>query len=187
MDGSPEKYHFSCGSNKQDGRHRQFFWLDEFQIFFFYSNEFIFTKPFRNDSWMVLSKFIYKFLFRLNNMMAAKWIILIGRFSNIFFSETTVPNSTKFYRINIWMFLRNNTTFSSGWTNKMAARADSFFWLADFLKSSLKYWAKFNQTLQELCTDGPAQKYHLSLLLNQQHGSQSPVERYRPSWASCSR
>ena len=30
------------------------------------------------------------------------------------------------------MVLRNNTTFSSDWTNEMAARADPLFWFADF-------------------------------------------------------
>ena len=30
--------------------------------------------------------------------MAAKWIIVIGRISNIFFSETTGPNLTKLCR-----------------------------------------------------------------------------------------
>ena len=69
----------------------------------------------------------YKFSFRLINKMAAKWIILIGRISNIFFSETTGPNLTKLCRNNVWMILYKNTTFRSGWKKKMAARANSRF------------------------------------------------------------
>ena len=58
-----------------------------------------------------------------------------------------MQNLTKLGRNYEQMVLRNNTTFSSGWTNKMAARADPLFWLAYFQKSSLwKYWAEFNQT-----------------------------------------
>ena len=68
----------------------------------------------------------YKFSFRLMNKMAAKWIILIGRISNIF-SETTGPNLTKLCRNDVWMILYKNTTFRSGWTKKMAARANSRF------------------------------------------------------------
>ena len=47
------------------------------------------------------------------NKMAAKWIILIGRFSNIF-SETTLPNLTKLCRNDVWMVLHKNTSFRSG-------------------------------------------------------------------------
>ena len=35
MDGSPQKYHFSFWSNKQDGRHRRLFWLADFPPKFF--------------------------------------------------------------------------------------------------------------------------------------------------------
>ena len=79
---------------------------------------------------------IYKISYQLNNKMAAKGIILIGWFSNIFFSETTGPNLTKLYKNDICMVLHKKTSFCSGWTNKMAARANSLFWLADFQKSS---------------------------------------------------
>ena len=114
MDGSPQKYHFSFRLNKQDGRHRRLFWLAEFQIFFFLKFWIDFHKTMQE--WLLDGlQQKYKFSFRLINKMAAKWIILIGRFSNIFFSETTGPNLTKLCRNDVWMILYKNTTFRSGW------------------------------------------------------------------------
>ena len=38
----------------------------------------------------------------------------------------------------VWMVLHKTTSFSFGWINNMASRANSRFWLADFKKSPLK-------------------------------------------------
>ena len=137
MDGSPQKYHLSFRYNKQDGHHRRLFWLAYFRKKIFLKFWIDFHKTLQE--WLLDGlQQKYKFSFRLINKMAAKWIILIGRISNIFFSETTWPNLTKLYRNDVWMILDKNTTFRSGWKKKMAAKANSRSYLADFQNSSLK-------------------------------------------------
>ena len=159
MHGSSQKLLLSFRSNKQPGRQMYYSDWPNSIYFYFQSNLLFFTKLCRNDSWMVLRKYInlrsdwtrkwqpnglfwldgspqiYYFSFWLNNQDGRQVLfsILIGQFSIIVCSETTVSNITQH---NVWMVLNNNTTFHSGWTNNMATRANSLFWLADFQKSS---------------------------------------------------
>ena len=125
-------------------------------------------------------------LFRLNkqNGRQSRFFILIGRFSKIFVSETTGQNLTKLCKNDLWMVLHKYTSFCSGWTNKMAARADSLFWLAEFQTSSSYETTGPNSTKQSGMMYGRScTKIRLLSWLNKQNGCQSPVERYRPSWA----
>ena len=98
----------------------------------------------------------------------------------IFSSETTEPNLTKF--LQEWcmcgpsrVILHKSTTFRFGWTNNMAARAYSLFWLGHFQKSfPLKLLHRIQPNFSETmtCTGGPSQKNIHFVWLNKQHGRQ---------------
>ena len=152
MDGPPQKFLILFRLNKQNGRHSRFFILiGRFsKIFFSETTGPNLTKLCKNDPWMVLHKNT-SLCSSLNKQYGrqSRFFILIGRFSKIFFYKTAGPNSTKLCKNDYWMVLHKNSSFYSGWINKMAARADSLFWLAEFQNIFLwNYWAQFNQTIR---------------------------------------
>ena len=67
----------------------------------------------------------------------------------IFSSETPRPNELKLGRKHLWKVLSTNYTFCSDLLTNMGATGNYCFWLADFLKSSLKPLGQMNRNLVE--------------------------------------
>ena len=83
-----------------------------------------------------------------------------------------LPNLTKLCRNDVWMVLHKNTTFRSGWKNKMAARANSRILIGRFSKifSSETTWPNSAKLYRNDVWDGSPQKYHFSFRSNKQDG-----------------